>query len=91
MMCARCGDDGLGFADLSIDVLESQKQVWRGAGADGDKASCLNITASQFSGNYANPFFGFWVFDPKKIIRQQPAEPAVYFTESFRRSMRGDH
>src|SRR5260370_32809089 len=76
-------DDGLGLADISVNLLEALQEAGQGAGTDGDVGSDLYVARAQFAGNKADGLLGRRVFDPQEIVGQQFAKAPVHFADSF--------
>src|SRR6266852_4084836 len=84
MRCRR-REYGFGLAEAAIDLLEAFEEARYGGRADRDVIADLDITVTQFAGDYFQAFLRSPVFDPQQIVGQQFAEAAMDLTDGVSR------
>ena len=70
-------NDGVGLAELAVDLFEAFQESGQCRGADGDVPSHRDIAVAQCAGDDLDLFFCGRVLDPEQIVGQRLAEAAV--------------
>ena len=77
------GDDGLGLADISVNLREAFEEAGHGAPTDGDMTSNLDIAMAKLAGHQSYSFFRLGFFDPEKILGKQLAKAPMNLADAL--------